>query len=75
MFTGINWSDEIFKIKNVHMALLAVPGETDFLCFSNSASSSMAFRPKGVAAHPSPRKFDCVKVGLKISLTFFRFID
>lgn len=38
------------------MALLAVPGDTDFLCFSSFASSSMAFSPKGVAAQPSPRK-------------------
>ena len=61
-FTGINCSDEIFSIKNVHISLLAIPffltcpGSRLFLRSSSSLeSSSIARSPAGVAAHPSPR--------------------
>lgn len=81
-FTGINCREDILMIRNVHISLLAVPrfltipGIIPILrSSSNLESSSIAFSPAGVAAHPTPIALACVKVGLKISLTFFRFID
>lgn len=43
------------------MALLA-----DVLPWFSFPSSSIAFSPAGVAAHPRPRKLAGVKLGLKI---------
>ena len=72
-FTGINCSDEILIIKNVHISLLAIPFfltgpgiRPDRLSSSSLESCSIALSPAGVAAHPSPRMLACVKVGLKI---------
>ena len=55
--TGINCNDEIFKIKNVHISLLADLGFFPFRSSSSFASSSIAFNPRGVAPQPSPKKF------------------
>ena len=60
IFTGISCRDEMFKIKKVHISLLAtlpdpVFGELVPLSCSSFASSSIAFNPAGVQAQPSPR--------------------
>ena len=57
MFTGINWSEEIFMTRKVHMALLAV-----FELLFSFDSSSMALRPAGVAAQPRPNIFAMIFV-------------
>lgn len=49
MFTGISWSEEIFRTRKVHMALLDV-----FELLLSFDNSSMALRPAGVAAQPRP---------------------
>lgn len=68
-FMGISWSEEIFRIKKEHISLLANPflrtgpGKRPILRSSSKcASSSIAFSPAGVAAHPSPRIFAIILV-------------
>src|SRR5699024_2124565 len=62
--TGISCREEILMIRKSHISLLAtaffLAGPEIFpilLSSSSFPSSSIAFSPAGVAAHPSPRKF------------------
>ena len=63
MFTGISCREEMFRIRKVHISLLATPRGAAFFFFalrssSSKARSSIARSPAGVAAQPSPRMFD-----------------
>lgn len=62
MLIGISCREEILIIRNVHISLLATPAGLDgpgrclFLRSSSRVdSSSIAFKPAGVAAQPRPR--------------------
>ena len=76
IFTGIICREEIFRIRKVHISLLAMRTWSEVagccrypsfpLSASSFASSSMAFRPAGVQAHPRPKILAGVKLGLKI---------
>lgn len=83
-FMGINCKDEIFRIKNTHISSLATPFGTAgsfpdmppaaLRSSSRFLSSSMAFKPAGVAAQPRPRMFAYVKHGLKKTSTFAKYV-
>lgn len=51
ILTGISCREDIFKIKNIHISLVAVP-----LWGLIRSKAFIALMPEGVAAHPSPRR-------------------
>ena len=57
MLTGISCKDEMLRIRNIHISLVATP-----LCGLILSRAFIALIPDGVAAHPSPRRLATIFV-------------
>jgi hypothetical protein len=58
--TGMSWTELVLIARNVHIALVAVPGRG-----LSDSRSFIARRPSGVAAFPSPSMFAAIFISIE----------